>query len=99
MKQTYGAWKDQHPDRGSLAARFTVDFRAQHGHGPSYRQLCTGLGWDVPHCLRTFIVYRLLVNEWLIETVAKPWTLRPGNTAEADGIALPGRTLQANRRS
>ncbi len=88
-REAYGAWKEQHPDRGPLAARFTITFRADHGHGPSYNQLCTGLGWDLPRTLRTFIVRRLLANEWLTETAPKPWTLRPGRTAQAHGIVLP----------
>jgi hypothetical protein len=95
VREAYGSWKEQHPDRGPLAARFTVAFRAEHGHGPSYNQLCTGLGWDLPRSLRTFIVRRLLGNEWLTETAPKPWTLRPGNTAQAHGIVLPTQMLQA----
>lgn len=97
VREAYGEWKEKHPDRGPLAAQFTVTFRAEHGHGPSYNQLCTGLGWDLSRTLRTFIVRRLLANEWLTETVPKPWTLRPGNTAQAHGIALPGKSLQTSR--
>ncbi|MFJ5804087.1 hypothetical protein [Streptomyces decoyicus] len=65
-------------------------FRAQHGHGPSYSQMCAGLGWNLPRNLRTFVVQRLLVNEWLTETAPAPWTLRPGKTAQAQGLSLPG---------
>ncbi|WP_037682449.1 hypothetical protein [Streptomyces griseus] len=89
VREAYGVWKEQHPERGPLAAQFTVAFRAEHGHGPSYNQLCTGLGWNLPRTVRTFIVRRLLANEWLTETAPKPWTLRPGNTAQAHGISLP----------
>ena len=85
----YGAWKELHPDRGQLAAEFTVAFRSEHGHGPSYAQLGSGLGWQVGHSLRNFSVRRLLVNEWLTETEPVPWTLRPGQVAQAEGITLP----------
>ncbi|MET9887123.1 hypothetical protein ABZZ20_29110 [Streptomyces sp. NPDC006430] len=85
----YGAWKDTHPDRGQLAAKFTVAFRSEHGHGPSYAQLGSGLGWQVDHALRNFAVRRLLVNEWLTETGTVPWTLRPGQVAQGEGITLP----------
>lgn len=95
VREAYGAWKEQYPDRGPLAGRFTTAFRAEHGHGPSYSQLCTGLGWDLPRGLRNFVVQRLLVNEWLTDTAPVPWTLRPGKIAQAHGIALPG---QAPRR-
>jgi hypothetical protein len=91
----YSDWKTAHPDRGPKAARFTVAFRAEHGHGPSHRQLCTGLGWDLKRALRSFVVHRLIVNEWLTDTGPVPWTLRPGSTAQARGIALPGQTPAA----
>ncbi|MFJ7200945.1 MULTISPECIES: hypothetical protein [unclassified Streptomyces] len=97
VREAYGAWKEEHPDRGPLAARFTIAFRTEHGHGPSYNQLCVGLGWDLPRSLRSFIVGRLLANEWLTDTAPVPWTLRPGNTAQAHGIVLPGRAPQAVR--
>ncbi|MFJ1823397.1 hypothetical protein [Streptomyces sp. NPDC088178] len=89
IKAAYGQWKNAHPDRGRLAAEFTVAFRAEHGHGPSYRQLCSGLGWNVKHSLHGFIVKRLLANAWLTETAPVPWTLRPGKAAQAQGIVLP----------
>ncbi|GFH72916.1 hypothetical protein Sdia_36840 [Streptomyces diastaticus subsp. diastaticus] len=89
IKNSYGEWKEAHPDRGPQAAEFTVAFRAEHGHGPSYNQLCSGLGWDVCRSVRSFIVRRPLSNEWLMETSPVPWTLRPGVTAQAQGIALP----------
>ncbi|MFZ3573823.1 hypothetical protein ACOKM5_43505 [Streptomyces sp. BH097] len=85
----YGAWKDSHPDRGPQAAEFTVAFRAQHGHGPSYTQLCNGMGWNLPRMARTFVVQRLVTNQWLTTTGTVPWTLRPGATANDAGIALP----------
>ncbi|GLW19783.1 hypothetical protein Stsp01_65260 [Streptomyces sp. NBRC 13847] len=65
-----------------------MDFRAKHGHGPSYNQLCS-VGWDVCRSVRGFIVQRLLSNEWLTDTSPVPWTLRPGQAAQALGIALP----------
>ncbi|MEV7190069.1 hypothetical protein [Kitasatospora sp. NPDC093102] len=89
VRAAYGAWKDMHPDRGRLAAEFTVAFRGEHGHGPSYAQLCSGLGWDLKGPLRGFVVKRLLANEWLAETGSVPWTLRPGQAAQAQGITLP----------
>ncbi|CAM5295782.1 hypothetical protein STENM36S_02324 [Streptomyces tendae] len=98
IKNAYGEWKEAHPDRGPQAAEFTVVFRAEHGHGPSYNQLCSGLGWDVCRSVRSFIVRRLLSNEWLMETSPVPWTLRPGVMAQAQGIALPkARTAAAVR--
>lgn len=89
LKATYGRWKDTCPDRGPLAAAFTVAFRSEHGHGPSYAQLCAGLGWGLDRSLKTFVVRRLLANEWLTETGSVPWTLRPGQAAHAQGITLP----------
>ncbi len=88
-KTLYGQWKSEHPDRGPQVAAFTVTFRAEHGHGPSFRQLGDGMGWDVPHQLRCFIVQRLLANDWLTTTGTVPWTLRPGTAAQAHGITLP----------
>ncbi|GHB85990.1 hypothetical protein GCM10010347_66290 [Streptomyces cirratus] len=85
----YGAWKNTHPSRGQLAAEFTVAFRSEHGHGPSYAQLGSGLGWQLDRSVRNFAVRRLLVNEWLTETGPVPWTLRPGQVAQAKGITLP----------
>lgn len=89
VKAAYGEWKDAHPDRGPQAAEFTVAFRAEHGHGPSYTQLCTGLSWDLKGPLRGFVVKRLLANEWLTDTGTVPWTLRPGKAAQDQGITLP----------
>lgn len=88
-KAAYGQWKDAHPDRGPQAARFTVAFRAEHGHGPSYRQLGEGLGWAPGRPVLGFIVQRLLSNEWLTSTGQVPWTLRPGQAAQEQDIALP----------
>ncbi|MFE4873875.1 hypothetical protein [Streptomyces sp. NPDC056682] len=89
VKNAYGEWKDAHPDRGPQAAAFTVAFRVEHGHGPSYAQLCAGLGWGLKGPLRGFVVKRLLANEWLTDTGTVPWTLRPGPAAQAQGIVLP----------
>ncbi|MFF7534661.1 hypothetical protein ACFZB2_37025 [Streptomyces bobili] len=86
MREAYSSRKEQHPDRGPLAAQFTVAFRAEHGHGPSCSQLCSGMGWNRPRTLRTFIVHRLLANEWLTDTAPAPWTPRPGKTAQAHGM-------------
>ncbi|WP_228717876.1 hypothetical protein [Kitasatospora acidiphila] len=91
----YGKWKGLHPDRGSLAAEFTVAFRAEHGHGPSYYQLTSGLGWGLDRSLGAYVVTRLVKNEWLVTTGAVPWTLRPGPAAQAQGIALPKARTEA----
>ncbi|MET9954503.1 hypothetical protein ABZ135_23575 [Streptomyces sp. NPDC006339] len=91
-KQTrtlYGQWKTEHPDHGPQAAAFTVAFRAEHGHGPSFRQVAEGMGWNLPYQLRWFIVQRLLANNWLTSTGTVPWTLRPGTAAQEQGITLP----------
>ncbi|MGP3974390.1 hypothetical protein ACTWQF_10330 [Streptomyces sp. 8N114] len=98
-KAQYGSWKAEHPDRGLLAARYTVAFRAEHGHGPSYNQLCTGLGWNVSPALRGFVVQRLLANEWLTDTAPVPWTLRPGRSAQLQGISLPTQAHPTSRQS
>ncbi|MEU9031456.1 hypothetical protein AB0D46_28860 [Streptomyces sp. NPDC048383] len=84
----YREWKVNHPGHGIQAARFTVDFRAEHGHGPSYGQLCAGLRWGTFRTLRTLIVSRLLADEWLTDTSPVPWTLRPGDAAQAQGVVL-----------
>ncbi|MFD6802682.1 hypothetical protein [Streptomyces cyaneofuscatus] len=89
LKTAYGEWKDAYPDRGPQAAEFCVAFRAEHGHGPSYAQLCAGLGWGLKRPLGGFVVKRLLANEWLTDTGTVPWTLRPGKAAQAQGILLP----------
>ncbi|WP_448319016.1 hypothetical protein [Streptomyces sp. CO7] len=86
----YAGWKEAHPDRGPEAARFTVAFRADHGHGPSFGQLFKALRWDLPRRpqLRPLVVGRLTANGWLTTTGQVPWTLRPGPTAQEQGIAL-----------
>lgn len=89
MLADYGKWKETVPDRGPLAARFTVAFRAEHGHGPSHRQLCDGLGWALSRDLCGLVVRRLLANGWLMDTGAVPWTLRPGPQAQVEGIVVP----------
>ncbi|WP_405824344.1 hypothetical protein OG705_29500 [Streptomyces sp. NBC_00838] len=96
-KSAYARWKDAHPDRGPQAARFTVFFRAGHGHGPSFRQLCKGLGWTQNHQGRGFVVERLLLNGWLTSTGEVPWTLRPGPAAQEQGITLPRARSSAAR--
>ncbi|MFJ7628462.1 hypothetical protein ACIQZN_18410 [Streptomyces sp. NPDC097595] len=94
----YEAWRDAHPDCGREAALFTVEFRAEHGHGPSYSQLCKGLRWKkLGRELRGVIVHTLVAEGWLTSTPPVPWTLRPGRTAHAQGIALPGQAVRAGR--
>ncbi|MFI5805734.1 hypothetical protein [Streptomyces sp. NPDC051561] len=90
VEAQYGKWQEEHPDRGPLAARFSVEFRAEHGHGPSYSQLCTGLGWKkLRRSLRGLVVERMLTDGWLTDTSPVPWTLRPGKAAQTRGITLP----------
>lgn len=88
----YNAWKAKRPDHGLRAAPFTVAFRTEHGHGPSYGQLCAGLRWGMFRTLRTLVVGRLLTDGWLTETAHVPWTLRPGPTADTHGISLAHHT-------
>lgn len=93
----YDAWEDGHPDRGPQAAGFAAAFRAEHGHGPSYSQLCKGLGWKLSRSLRGFVVHRIVAEDWLTDTSPVPWTLRPGKVAQAHGIALPGQAARSTR--
>ncbi|WLQ35230.1 hypothetical protein P8A18_18195 [Streptomyces castrisilvae] len=94
----YGTWRDAHPDCGREAALFTVAFRTEHGHGPSYSQLCKGLGWKkLSRALRGIVVGSLLAEGWLTDTSPVPWTLRPGKTAHAQGIVLPGQAARGRR--
>ncbi|MFC8919582.1 hypothetical protein ACFT5C_27890 [Streptomyces sp. NPDC057116] len=85
----HGYWKAAHPERGRQAAAYTVAFRAEHGHGPSYRQLGKGLGWALNRQARGLAVGGLLADGWLTATGTVPWTLRPGPAAQAQGITLP----------
>ncbi|MEW2128440.1 hypothetical protein ACFWNC_19805 [Streptomyces sp. NPDC058369] len=94
----YDTWRAAHRDCGREAALFTVAFRTGHGHGPSYGQLCKGLGWKkLPRELRGVIVSTLITEGWLTSTPPVPWTLRPGRTAHAQGIVLPGQVARAGR--
>lgn len=93
----YDVWKDAHPDHCPQAAGFTVTFRAEHGHGPSYAQLCKGMGWKLPRSLRGLVVHRIIADGWLTGTPPVPWTLRPGKVAQAHGIALPGQPARGAR--
>ncbi|WP_331726706.1 hypothetical protein [Streptomyces sp. NBC_00280] len=88
VRTAYGAWKDSHPDRGPRALQFAAAFRTRHQHGPSLKQLCEGMGWQIESSeLRGFIVRRLITNEWLTNTAPVPWTLRPGKAAQPDRTA------------
>lgn len=94
----YESWRAAHPDCGREAALYTVEFRAEHGHGPSHGQLCKGLRWKkLGRELRGVIVHTLIEEGWLTSTPPVPWTLRPGRTAQAQGIALPGQAVPAGR--
>ncbi|MGI5484707.1 hypothetical protein [Streptomyces lavendofoliae] len=85
----YGHWKVSHPERGRQAAADTVVFRAEHGHGLSFRQLCKGRGWGFNRQVRGLVVGGLMADEWLTATGTVPWTLRPGPAAQARDIDLP----------
>ncbi|MFD7863206.1 hypothetical protein [Streptomyces sp. NPDC057682] len=85
------AWHLRYPDAGREAAEFTVAFRAEHGHGPSYGQLWKGLGWKkLSRALRGLVISGIIADGWLTDTAPVPWTLRPGKAAQARGITLPG---------
>ncbi|MFE7753230.1 hypothetical protein [Streptomyces sp. NPDC057428] len=89
VRRSYESWVAGHPGQGPLAAEFAATFRAAHGHGPSVKQLCKGLGWGkMPRELRIFAVRRLIADEWLTNTDPVPWTLRPGRAARG-GAAPP----------
>lgn len=84
VRAAYAAWTETRPDRGPLAAQFAAAFRAEHGHGPSVKQLCVGMGWGKqPRDLRILIIRGLIADEWLTNTEPVPWTLRPGKAAQA----------------
>lgn len=90
-KRRYHEIKGRRPDRGEAAVEFAAAFRAEHGHGPSVAQLCSGLGWgEEPRLVRAYIVNRLLANGWLTSTPPVPWTLRPDlrNPLVADQLSL-----------
>ncbi|MFS0696914.1 hypothetical protein [Streptomyces nitrosporeus] len=94
VRDAYDAWTKGHPGHGLQAAQATAVFRTRHGHGPSYGQLCSGLGW--PPKLRGIIVQQLLADGWLAEIPSVPWTLRPGDTAAAHGVLLQPRAATAD---
>ncbi|MEU1369053.1 hypothetical protein ABZ454_23350 [Streptomyces sp. NPDC005803] len=92
----HDAWRAARPECGREAAEFTVAFRAEHGHGPSYGQLCKGLRWKkLSRALRGLVVSGIIAEGWLTETSPVPWTLRPGKAAQARGIVLPGQAAAA----
>lgn len=84
VRAAFDTWKVSHPDEGPRAAQFAADFRAAHGHGPSVKQLCKGMGWGKQgRGLRLLITRHLIAEEWLTNTEPVPWTLRPGGAAKA----------------
>ncbi|HWU11656.1 MAG TPA: hypothetical protein VN520_35795 [Streptomyces sp.] len=90
--RAYGAWQAAYPDQGPAAAEFAASFRAAHGHGPSVKQLCTAMGWGkMSRELRIYVIRRLIVDGWLMNTDPVPWTLRPGKAAQGgtSGAAAP----------
>ncbi|WP_405943496.1 hypothetical protein [Streptomyces sp. NBC_00932] len=83
VRTAYAEWEKTQQDRGPRAAAFAAAFREDHGHGPSFKQLCKGLGWKKqPRALRALIVGRLIADEWLTNTEPVPWTLRPGKAGQ-----------------
>jgi hypothetical protein len=84
VRTAYGAWEAKYPEQGPPAARFAAAFRASHGHGPSVKQLCKGLGWGkMSRDLRIFVIRQLIADGWLMNTDPVPWTLRPGRNTQA----------------
>ncbi|MFJ2742705.1 hypothetical protein ACIO3O_23915 [Streptomyces sp. NPDC087440] len=82
IRDMFGSWKGNHPDRGPLAAQFVAAFWARHRHGPSEHQVRNGLGWGCqPLELTRFVIYRLITTGWLSHNPAVPWTLGPGPAA------------------
>ncbi|MFX4293580.1 hypothetical protein [Streptomyces bohaiensis] len=88
-RAAYRKWLRQYPDQPLRADEFTVDFRSRHGHGPSLRQLGEGMGWTGSREVRSWIVAGLVRDGWLTNTGATPWTLRPGSSAQEEGVCLP----------
>ncbi|MEU1482839.1 hypothetical protein [Streptomyces sp. NPDC005752] len=92
----YGAWEARCPGQGPAAAEFAAAFRAAHGHGPSVKQLCKGMGWGkMSRELRILVIRRLIAGGWLMNTGPVPWTLRPGKAVRT-GTTAPaaGRPAQ-----
>ncbi|MFI2780921.1 hypothetical protein [Streptomyces sp. ALB3] len=84
VRRAYVAWETTYPGQGPAAAEFAAAFRASHGHGPSVKQLCKGMGWGkMSRDLRIHVVRRLITDGWLTNTDPVPWTLRPGKAAQA----------------
>ncbi|MET9591809.1 hypothetical protein ABZY45_12630 [Streptomyces sp. NPDC006516] len=97
VRTAYGVWEAKFPEQGPSAARFAAAFRASHGHGPSVKQFCTGMGWGkMSRDLRIFVIRRLIADGWLTNTEPVPWTLRPGRNAQtgtpgvAAAVGAPG---------
>ncbi|MFD9500038.1 hypothetical protein [Streptomyces sp. NPDC060035] len=100
VRAAYGVWTDAQPDRGPGAAQFAAAFRAEHGHGPSVKQLCVGMGWGKqPRDLRILIIRQLIADEWLTNTEPVPWTLRPGRAAQASRVGTAGPDATGARRT
>ncbi|MEU0148734.1 hypothetical protein ABZ119_22610 [Streptomyces sp. NPDC006288] len=88
VRAACAAWEVRYPEQGPVAAEFAAAFRVAHGHGPSVKQLCKGLGWGkMSRDLRIFVVRRLIADGWLTNTDPVPWTLRPGRAAQAASAA------------
>uniref|UniRef100_A0AAU3H3M7 Uncharacterized protein n=1 Tax=Streptomyces sp. NBC_01401 TaxID=2903854 RepID=A0AAU3H3M7_9ACTN len=88
VRAAYDTWEARYPHQGPAAAEFTAAFRAGHGHGPSVKQLCKGMGWGkMSRELRIHVIRRLIADGWLMNTDPVPWTLRPGKAAVRDGLS------------
>lgn len=84
VRRAYGVWQATYPDQGPAAAEFAASFRAAHGHGPSVKQFCKGMGWGkMSRELRIYVIRRLIADGWLMNTEPVPWTLRPGKAVQA----------------
>ncbi|MFC8226563.1 hypothetical protein [Streptomyces sp. NPDC057287] len=84
VRRAHDVWEAGHPDQGPAAAEFSAAFRAEHGHGPSVKQLCNALEWGkMSRDLRIHVIRRLIDDGWLTNTEPVPWTLRPGRAAQA----------------
>lgn len=82
VRAEYETWAGAEPDLGPSAARFAAEFRTAHGHGPSVKQVCKGLGWPKrPREFRTLAVDDLIAGRWLTNEPSVPWSLAPGTAA------------------
>lgn len=87
VRAAHDTWEAKFPHQGPAAAEFAAAFRASHGHGPSVKQLCKGMGWGkMSRELRIHVIRGLIAEGWLTNTDPVPWTLRPGRAAARKGV-------------